>query len=472
MSKKSINFAAQIKIDAMMRKFFSFFAMAAVVLGMASCGDGNTPSDPKPVYTVYDKTTHVMTYYCDDRMESHKGDNFIVEEYNPNLNPSNTRLEAHTYYPNVLKVVIDPSMKNYPYTSMQNIFGSYYIPGSNDEWVGLKSMTMIEGLENLPTAKVTDMSYMFDGCNMLKSLDLSSFNTAKVTDMRVMFRRCGKLESLDLSSFNTAKVTDMHSMFAECSSLTSLDLRSFNTANVEDMRFMFEECSNLTTIYCNDDWSASTSLDSHLMMFQDCPSLKGGNGTEYDESHVNVRYAHPDGGKNNPGYFTRKADYNGVNGWRYYDNNKPLSPFGPNNNTLFYWAVMYPANTLSAQVLDKIGIFVSHYNTTAMKIAVVQGGETPSVGGEVLENRLQVKPTATSGYELREIDCNIPFDNTQNLWIVAAANAGYPAVVCVNTGDPNSRWFSTDNKVWGDVAETFAGSVRNDYSFMIRGHFK
>jgi len=28
-----------------MRKFFSFFAVAAVVLGMASCGDGNEP-DP------------------------------------------------------------------------------------------------------------------------------------------------------------------------------------------------------------------------------------------------------------------------------------------------------------------------------------------------------------------------------------------------------------------------------------------
>ena len=29
-----------------MRKFFSFFAITAVVLGMASCGDGNTPADP------------------------------------------------------------------------------------------------------------------------------------------------------------------------------------------------------------------------------------------------------------------------------------------------------------------------------------------------------------------------------------------------------------------------------------------
>ena len=420
MSEKSITFAPQIKIYTIMKKLFNLLAVVAVVLGMASCGDGNTPSDPKPVYTVYDKTTHVMTYYCDDRMESRTGDNFIVEEYSPNMDFHENRLEAYGYYPNVLKVVIDASMKDYPYTSMQNIFGSCYIPESNDERVGLKSMTMIEGLENLPTAKVTDMSYMFYLCR----------------------------------------------------ALTSLDLRSFNTANVKDMSHTFAGCTSLTTIYCNDDWSQSASNIDSDRMFYNCSSLKGGNRTGYDANHGDISYAHPDGGKNNPGYFTLKADYNGVNGWRYYDNNTPFYPFGPNNNTLFYWAVMYPANTLSAQVLDKIGIFVSPYNTTAILIAVVQGGETPSVGGEVLENRLQVKPTATSGYELREIDCNIPFDNTQNLWIVAAANAGSPAVVCVNTGDPNSRWFSTDSKVWGDVAETFAGTVRNDYSFMIRAHFR
>ena len=39
-----------------MRKFFSFFAMAAVVLSMASCGDaGNTPEQPKPVGAIKGK---------------------------------------------------------------------------------------------------------------------------------------------------------------------------------------------------------------------------------------------------------------------------------------------------------------------------------------------------------------------------------------------------------------------------------
>jgi len=34
------------KLRTIMRKLFSFFAMAAIVLGMASCGDGNDPNNP------------------------------------------------------------------------------------------------------------------------------------------------------------------------------------------------------------------------------------------------------------------------------------------------------------------------------------------------------------------------------------------------------------------------------------------
>ena len=34
------------KLRTIMRKLFSFLAMAAIVLGMASCGDGNDPNNP------------------------------------------------------------------------------------------------------------------------------------------------------------------------------------------------------------------------------------------------------------------------------------------------------------------------------------------------------------------------------------------------------------------------------------------
>ncbi len=46
--------------------------------------------------------------------------------------------------------------------------------------------------------KLTDMSYMFNGCESLKSIDISNFNTNNVTDMSFMFNGCESLNSIDL----------------------------------------------------------------------------------------------------------------------------------------------------------------------------------------------------------------------------------------------------------------------------------
>ena len=41
--------------------------------------------------------------------------------------------------------------------------------------------------------------------------------------MSYLFENCFKLKSLDLSNFNTNNVIDMSNMFYECSSLTSVN---------------------------------------------------------------------------------------------------------------------------------------------------------------------------------------------------------------------------------------------------------
>ena len=67
--------------------------------------------------------------------------------------------------------------------------------------------------------KLTNLSYMFNECYNLKSIDLSSLNTSNVNNMSSMLYRCKSLESIDLSSFNTNNVTNMSCMFIGCSSL-------------------------------------------------------------------------------------------------------------------------------------------------------------------------------------------------------------------------------------------------------------
>ena len=54
------------------------------------------------------------------------------------------------------------------------------------------------------------MSHMFDNCNTLKQLDLSSFNTEQIIDMSNMFENCTSLKELDLSSLNTNQVKNMN----------------------------------------------------------------------------------------------------------------------------------------------------------------------------------------------------------------------------------------------------------------------
>ena len=195
------------------------------------------------------------------------------------------------------KVVFDESFKNVRPTSCYRWFFEF------------SQLKTIEGIENLNTEKVTDMSnmfydcqslnsldvskfntakvvdmeYMFSGCKGLTSLDVSKFNTAEVENMCGMFNGCSGLTSLDLSSFNTTKVTGMSDMFRFCSSLTSLDLSSFNTAEVGNMDYMFDGCSGLTTIYVSDDFKIGDNTNG-LVMFSNCNNLKG--YVSYSESGI------------------------------------------------------------------------------------------------------------------------------------------------------------------------------------------
>ena len=85
----------------------------------------------------------------------------------------------------------------------------------------------------LETSQATGMFRMFQGCNSLISLDLSSFDTSSVTDMGEMFDSCSRLTNLNLDNFDTSQVANMVGMFRGCHSLTNLDLNSFDFSNVQ-----------------------------------------------------------------------------------------------------------------------------------------------------------------------------------------------------------------------------------------------
>ena len=171
----------------------------------------------------------------------------------------------------ITTVTIDGSCKNFSGSSLSALFASF------------SGLTTINGLENLNTANVQKMEYMFASCSSLTSLDLSSWNTASVTTMFCMFEDCSKLTSLDLSSWNTEKVTTTCSQFYGCSSLQTVNLSSFNTAKVWNTSLMFYNCSKLENIYVGDGWSTA-KVTQGSNMFSGCTKLPGYDANKIDHA--------------------------------------------------------------------------------------------------------------------------------------------------------------------------------------------
>ena len=248
-------------------------------------------------YAVEDGTT--LTFYYDVQRDTRTGTVYSVTD--------DGRIPEWANSGQVTKVVF-------------RAFFNYYHPSSTSRWFyNCTALETIEGIENLNTENVIDMSLMFNGCESLTSVDVSGFNTANVTEMYSMFDGCSALTALDVSGFNTANVTDMgymfngcaalasidvsklntervrfmESMFNGCAALTTLDVTNFATERVRYMDNMFRNCSALTTIKCDNTWTCGTSTD----MFKGCTALKG--AVEYDENATDVAMANP-----KTGYFT------------------------------------------------------------------------------------------------------------------------------------------------------------------------
>ena len=288
-------------------------AYAHIDGGTSNPGYFTRDSNEPEAYACYTPGNTTLTFYYDTERGSRPG-----TTYDLNTGNNDTGWDTDGTNVNVTKVVFDPSFAGARPTTTYSWF------------YGMDNLLSITGMEYLNTSEVTNMAYMFGSsekltsldlgsfntskviymgymfyrCSGLTSLDLSSFNTSNVTDMRYMFRGCSSLTSLNLSGFNTCRVTDMSYMFAGCSGLTSLNLSGFNTYRVTNMGHMFDGCSNLQKIYAGEDWTTASLTESYYIMFSNCNSLVGGQGTVYDDYHMEADYAHIDGGPSDPGYFT------------------------------------------------------------------------------------------------------------------------------------------------------------------------
>lgn len=142
----------------------------------------------------------------------------------------------------------------------------------------------MNGIENLDTSEVTDMSYMFTDGSQYTDLDLSSFDTSNVTTMSGMFLNCSKLTNLNLANFDTKNVVKLTNLFNGCSAIENINLSSFDTSNVTKMYAMFGNCENLKNVNLkNFDTSKVTDMEA---MFFNCKSLSKIDLSNFNTSSV------------------------------------------------------------------------------------------------------------------------------------------------------------------------------------------
>ena len=143
-------------------------------------------------------------------------------------------------------------------------------------FAGFSNTCKIVGLEHLDLSQATSTVYMFNDCESLTSLNLSSFNTANVTEMRAMFRRCKALTALDLSSFNISKVIDMEAMFEGDDNLVDLNISSFKTTLPVNLGATFKNCASLVELNLENFCIPDTNLGEVELedTFYGCTSLR------------------------------------------------------------------------------------------------------------------------------------------------------------------------------------------------------
>ena len=129
---------------------------------------------------------------------------------------------------------------------------------------------------------------------------------------------------------------------------------------------MFYNCANLTTIYVGDNWSTS-SVSESKDMFSKCTALVGGKGTAFNSGKTDKSYARIDGGKDNPGYFTKSGE-------KPYEETTPVSEIAPAKDNIDIWSfektifIQNPSKEI--RIVDMSGRLVRTVKATADRMEI------------------------------------------------------------------------------------------------------
>ena len=197
---------------------------------------------------------------------------------------------------------------------------TFYYDNQKTNWMDNTNVTVhdipwkCDDEEDVPSWTDYDRQKIIDITTAV--FDASFANYHGLTATKDMFGNLKKLEKIEnLDFLNTENVTNMKYMFWGCEKLTILDVSNFNTTKVENMNQMFATCQNLETIFCAEDanWSGVEGRDCFEMLYF-CPKLSGKSGDKifaFDYDKVDGTYARVyTGDDEEGGYFTYIGNIN------------------------------------------------------------------------------------------------------------------------------------------------------------------
>ncbi|MBR5685587.1 MAG: BspA family leucine-rich repeat surface protein [Muribaculaceae bacterium] len=233
-------------------------------------------------YACYTPDNTTLTFYCDDLRESRDGTTYdLTTDYNgPGWRKDNT-------YSSVTQVVFDASFADARPTSTVLWFAN------------MNRLQAFTGMNYLNTENVRDMGRMFVACRLTK-LDLRSFNTAMVTNMYYMFSGCEYLTTIFVGSgWTTATVTSSGGMFYYCSKIKGSRGTTYNP-NHTDASYAHIDGGTSNPGYLTDPdapaaYACYTPSDSTLVFYYDT-LRESQDGTTYDIFN----------GGSNPGWYNLK----------------------------------------------------------------------------------------------------------------------------------------------------------------------
>ena len=210
------------------------------------------------------------------------------------------------------------------------------------------------------TNQMTDLSYLFEDCHMLKYINTEDWDTSSVTNMSHMFDGCPSLETLDVSGFDTSSVIDMSYMFTYCPYITEIKgLENFDMSKVETTKNMFENCYSIESLDGVQSWNTPSLTDIYAMFWR-CESITSMDFSNWDMSKItDIRYLFYGCSslqEVNFNYVTLQDSLNNITGLFSYCNELKTVGLGAFNKNQADWIIrdLPKRNTINVQLNDSI----------------------------------------------------------------------------------------------------------------------